>query len=160
MSKESQKDQTKTTETNRDDTVRTSSSRSGSRVSPRPVSDRSSWSGLLTRTFNILSSKTHTGQGDDSRSTAVLAGMMFIGAFITGAIPLPLTWIGGIAAGSIIGAKTENGSLLSATGIAALIGFVFGLTFAPALFGLGVIVTLILTVVSAAIGGISFLLLE
>ena len=158
MSKERQKEQTKTTDTN--DTGGSSRSQSGYRVSPQPVSDRSSWSGLLKRTFNMISSRTKTNQGNSSSSAVALAGLMFIGALIAGVIPIPLTWIGGVAAGSGIGAKTESGSPVLATGIGALIGFIFGLTFAPALFGLGIVLTLILTTVSAVIGGVSFLLLE
>ena len=158
MSKERQKEQTKTTGS--DETIGSSRSQSGSRVSPRPVSDRSSWSGLLKRTLNVLSSRTKANQGNSSSSAVTLAGLMFIGALIAGIIPLPLTWIGGVAAGSTVGAKTENGSPVLATGIGALIGFTFGLTFAPALFGLGILLTLILSAVSAAISGVSFLLLE
>lgn len=158
MSKERQKEQTKTTDSN--ETGGSSHSQPGSRVSPQPVSNRSSWSGLLKRTFNILSSSTKASQGNSSSSAVTLAGLMFVGAVITGVIPLPLTWIGGVAAGSGIGAKTESGSPVLATGIGGLIGFIFGLTFAPALFGLGIVLTLILTTVSAVIGGVSFLLLE
>lgn len=158
MSKERQKEQTKTTDNN--ETRESSHSQSGSRVSPQPVSNRSSWSGLLKRTFNILSSSTKASQGNSSSSAVTLAGLMFVGAVITGVIPLPLTWIGGVAAGSGIGAKTESGSPVLATGIGGLIGFIFGLAFAPALFGLGIVLTLILTTVSAVIGGVSFLLLE
>nr|ABQ76100.1 hypothetical protein [uncultured haloarchaeon] len=156
MSKERQEQRTNTTSQNDGGRL----SESGSTVSSKPVSNRTSWSGLLKRTYNVLNSKSGSTRATDSSSSAVLGGLMFVGALIAGAIPLPLSWIAGVGIGSIVGKKTGNGSPILATGVGALIGLVFGLTFAPSFFGLGIILTLLLTVVSAVVGGVGFLVLE
>jgi|GEM_PF-987233 len=134
-----------------------SSSRSGGRAT---VSDRTSWSGLAKRAYNVaLGSRSGRSRSDDG-SNLKLAGLTFLGAFATGLLPLPLTWLVGIGVGAAVGGTTNNGSALSAVGIGGVVGLLFGLGFAPVFFGLGSLFTLLLAVVSAVVAGVGYLLGE
>lgn len=121
------------------------------------VSDRTSWSGLAKRAYNVVTSDSRRREDG---SSVKLVGVMLLGAFLTGLLPLPLTWLVGVGLGAAVAGRYGEGSRLAAAGTGAVIGFVGGLAFATALFGLGFLFTLLLTVVAAVLGGIGFLLGE
>jgi hypothetical protein len=118
------------------------------------VSNRTSWSGLAKRTYNVLFSSS---SGRSEGSSAKLAVAMLAGAFLAGLLPLPFTWLLGIGLGAGVGGWAEEGSALAATVIGGILGFLGGLALAPALFGLGIFLTLIVAVVGAVVGGVGFL---
>ena len=122
------------------------------------VSDRTSWSGLAKRAYNVaLGSNARSRRSSGGGSTLKLAGLTLLGAFVGGLLPLPLTWLVGIGVGAAVGGRTGNGSAVAAAGIGGVVGFLSGLGFAPAFFGLGFILTLLLTVVSAVVAGVGYL---
>lgn len=110
------------------------------------VSDRTSWSGLAKRAYNVVASGGWAGGG------LRLGGVMLLGAIVAGLVPLPFTWLVGAASGAAVGAWGEVGSPVTAGVAGLVIGLVFGLTFAPVLFGLGVVFTLLLGVAGGAAG--------
>jgi hypothetical protein len=119
------------------------------------VSDRTSWSGLAKRAYNVV---TGDSRRRDDGSSVKLVGSMLLGAFLTGLLPLPLTWLVGVGLGAAVAGRYGEGSASVAAGTGAVVGFVGGLAFATALFGLGFLFTLLLTVIAAVLGGIGFLL--
>ncbi|MEZ3115106.1 hypothetical protein RYH80_04125 [Halobaculum sp. MBLA0147] len=121
-----------------------------------PVSDRTSWSGLAKRAYNVIVSDAGRSR-DDSGGALKLAGLTIAGAFLAGLLPLPFTWLVGLGVGAAVGGWAGEGSPLLAVGNGAVIGFVFGLAFAPALFGLGFLLTLVLSVVGALVAGAGYL---
>ncbi|ERH11685.1 MAG: hypothetical protein J07HB67_00693 [halophilic archaeon J07HB67] len=121
------------------------------------VSDRTSWSGLAKRAYNVaVGSRSGRSRSEDG-SNLKLAGLTFLGAFATGLLPLPLTWLLGIGVGAAAGGWTDNGSAVSAAGIGGVVGLLFGLGFAPVFFGLGSVFTLALGVVSAVLASVGYL---
>ena len=131
-----------------------SDSRSGGRAT---VSDRTSWSGLAKRAYNVALGSSSGRSRSSGGSSLKLAGLTLLGAFAAGLLPLPLTWLLGVGVGAAAGGWTDNGSALSAVGIGGIVGFLFGLAFAPAFFGLGFLFTLVLTAVSAVVAGVGYL---
>ncbi|MEZ3143573.1 hypothetical protein [Halobaculum sp. MBLA0143] len=121
------------------------------------VSNRTSWSGLAKRAYNVALGSGSGRSRDDSGGALKLAGLTILGAFLAGLLPLPLTWLVGLGVGAGVGGWADEGSPLLAAGNGAVIGFVFGLGFAPALFGLGFVLTLVLTVVGAVVAGAGYL---
>ena len=130
-----------------------SGGRSGGRAT---VSNRTSWSGLAKRAYNVVLGSSGRSRSDDG-SSLKLAGLTLLGAFAAGLLPLPLTWLIGVGVGAAAGGWTDNGSAVSAVGVGGVVGFLFGLVFAPAFFGLGFLFTLALTVVSAVVAGVGYL---
>ena len=121
------------------------------------VSNRTSWSGLAKRAYNVAFGSSSGRSRSDDGSSLKLAGLTLVGAFAAGLLPLPLTWLLGVGVGAAAGGWTDNGSALSAVGIGGIVGFLFGLAFAPAFFGLGFLFTLVLTAVSAVVAGVGYL---
>jgi len=118
-----------------------------------PVSNRSSWTGLAKRALNV----TGGGGTTDLAGAATLGGAMLVGAIVTGLLPIPLLWIVGLGAGAAVAGRYESGSVGFATLFGGVAGLVGGLGFATALFGLGVFLTLLTTVLGAVAGAVGFL---
>lgn len=116
------------------------------------VSDRTSWSGLAKRAYNVARSGSSRNQGGSLQ----LGGAMLLGAFVAGLVPLPLTWLLGLAGGAAVGGWAEVGSSGTAGLAGLVIGLLFGLAFAPALFGLGILFTLSLGVAGAVLGAVGY----
>jgi len=90
------------------------------------VSNRTSWSGLAKRAYNVaFGSRSGRSRSDDG-SSLKLAGLTLVGAFAAGLLPLPLTWLLGVGVGAAAGGWTDNGSALSAVGIGGIVGFLAG----------------------------------
>lgn len=149
----SQKDtQRERTDTDADDfdDVSFGSSSSRDRVT---VSDRSSWTGLAKRAYNV----TGGGGRTDVWGATKLSVAMILGAVVAGFLPIPLLWIVGLGAGAAVAGKFDAGSMGVATLVGAVLGFVGGLGFAAALFGLGILLTLVTTVLGAVVGAVGHL---
>ena len=120
------------------------------------VSDRSSWSGLAKRAYNVAVG-SRSGRSRSGGGNLELAGLMIAGAVVGGLLPVPFAWLAGVAGGAALGGRRGSGSSLFAVGSGAVLGFLFGLAFAPVLFGLGFLFTLLLTVVAAVVAGVGYL---
>jgi hypothetical protein len=158
--------QTERTRTDDDSSVDDDSfdtDRDRSRGGRATVSDRTSWSGLAKRAYNVAVSRSGRSRSrsrgrSSSGGTGKLAVAMIAGAFVAGLIPvIPFTWLVGAAAGAAVAGWADEGSALWATLVGGVIGLIGGLGFAPALFGLGIFLTLALAVAGAVAGGGGYL---
>lgn len=111
---------------------------------------------MARRAYNVLLSDSGRSRSD-SGGGLKLAGLTLVGAFLAGLLPLPFTWLVGLGVGAAVGGWAGEGSPLVAVASGAVIGFVFGLAFAPALFGLGFLLTLVLSVAGAVVAGVGYL---
>jgi len=147
--KDTQRERTDTDTEDFDD-VSFGSSSSRDRVT---VSNRSSWTGLAKRAYNV----TGGGGTTDAWGATKLGVAMILGAVVAGFLPIPLLWIIGLGVGAAVAGTFDVGSMGVATLVGAVIGFVGGLGFATALFGLGVFLTLVTAVLGAVAGAVGHL---